>query len=194
VTMTKTERAELSGIVKRNHRVANAAVTQRKADLMGDFEAAMARQWKADDEAWADAVETARKAVAEANRAIAERFEELGLPEEIAPSMVAGWADRGENAKAQRRAELRRVAQSRAEAEAQRAKLELDRSEADLLTRLSVSALTSEEACSFLAQVPSVEALMPAIDVEELPAVVEAAVEAAKEAKRAERARWAALL
>jgi hypothetical protein len=60
------------------------------------------------------------------------------------------------------RSQLHRGGVARIEAQVKSAQLQLDRQEADLLTRLVVGALESDEARAFLGEIPTVSALVPA--------------------------------
>jgi len=62
----------------------------------------------------------------------------------------------------QERTQLRREGEARIVAQIKGALLQLDRQEADLLTRLVAGALESEEARAFLGEIPTVSALVPA--------------------------------
>ena len=58
-------------------------------------------------------MEFANAAIAEASRRIADHSRELGIPPEFAPDVYMGWSGRGQNGSKERRAELRKVAQTR---------------------------------------------------------------------------------
>src|SRR5205814_7946591 len=62
----------------------------------------------------------------------------------------------------QKRTTLHREGTTRVEAQVKAALLQLDRQEADLLTRLVAGALESDEARAFLGEIPTVSALVPA--------------------------------
>jgi len=79
-----------------------------------------------------------------------------------------GWYDRGETAEAKRRAELRKVVQTRLEARAKLAKLEVERHEVSVLEKLAARALESTEARAFLEATPTASELMPAVTLAEL--------------------------
>jgi hypothetical protein len=101
----------------------------------------------------------------DADAEIGKRCRSLGIPEEFRPRLSLGWYDRGENASKARRAELRKVAQTRIAAMAAAARVELETKALDGLTLLAAGSLESAEARAFLAEMPSVELLMPAFDV-----------------------------
>jgi hypothetical protein len=73
-----------------------------------------------------------------------------------------GWYERGENASARRRAELRTVAKTRIDAMAKAAKVEVERQSIGVQSRLVASGLSSDEARTFLATMPTAEALVGA--------------------------------
>jgi hypothetical protein len=166
--MTKAERNELVKILKMRARVANRVVTQRAAQLEADVEQQLATEYKIDEAAWAELTLAATQAVEQADAELAKRCRALGIPEEFRPSLHVSWYDRGENADAKRRTELRRVAYTKIEAMAQQARVGIETAALDGLTQLAAGALESAAAQAFLAKMPTVEALMPALDVSTL--------------------------
>jgi hypothetical protein len=169
--MTKAERDELGKILKARARVANRVVEQQTAKLQADVEQQLATRYKIDDAAWADLTLAATEAVEQADAQLAKRCRALGIPEEFRPGLTVSWYGRGENADAKRRAELRRVAYSRIDALAEQARVAIETAALDGLTLLAAGALESAEARAFLAAMPTVEALMPALDVSTLGAL-----------------------
>lgn len=70
---------------------------------------------------------------------------------------------------ASRRAELRKVATSRLDAQAAAAKAEIDRREANLRADLAARGLVTQEAQDWLAQLPNVaEQLLPRLDLTQI--------------------------
>jgi hypothetical protein len=166
--MTKGERDELAKILKARARVAKSVVEQRAAELLADAEQQLAAKYKISDEAWREIAADAVQIVAEADAEIAKRCRMLGIPEQFRPSLNASWYGRGENADKGRRAELRKVAQTRIAAMAKQARVTIETKALDGQTLLAADALESAEAKAFLASMPTVEALMPALDVASL--------------------------
>lgn len=164
--MSRVERTELAQLVKLRGRVAKEDIATREAQLLADVEAQLAARYDPRHEAWAEITERAQKAVADAE--IAARCRELGIPEEFRPAISTTWYGRGENADRSRRAELRKVAQTRLAANAKAAKVEIDRSTADLLTQLAAGALESSASRSFLEAMPTIDQLMPRLALPEL--------------------------
>ncbi len=169
--MNKAERDELAKILKARARVANRVVEQQAAKLQADVEQQLATRYKIAEAAWADLTLAATEAVEQADAELAKRCLALGIPEEFRPGLTVSWYGRGENADAKRRAELRRVAYSKIEAMAQAARVAIETAALDGLTQLAAGALESAEARAFLAAMPTVEALMPALDVSTLGAL-----------------------
>jgi hypothetical protein len=167
--MTKTEREELKRLARERARVAKADAERRSADLKASFEYQVATYYEYDrDEVWRAAVEAAKEAVEDAVERIEERCVELGIPRELAPTLSVQWVGRGPHAVASRQTELRRVANKRIEAMERSAKHEIDRQALEIQTQLVRAGLTSAEAVAFLEGMPSVDSLMPALDVREL--------------------------
>lgn len=164
--MTRGERSELASLIKERARVAKLGIEQRKAELLAMAEAQLAAIYRIDDEKWQDLGEAAAAAVKAADRELAERCKKLGIPADFRPRLDLSWWGRGENAFKERRAELRKVAVTKLDAEAKRAKIAIDTSKVEILTSLTASGLRSDDARQFLEAMPTVEALMPAIDVE----------------------------
>jgi predicted nucleic acid-binding Zn ribbon protein len=118
---------------------------------------------------WVDITAAAKKAAAEANTALAVRCRERGIPEDFQPRLSLGWRDRGENVFGERRAELRKVAQTQVAALVKEAKLAIDREAAEQLTQLASMGIISQEARAFLGNMPRAEELLPPIDALKLP-------------------------
>lgn len=170
MSMTKGERTELISLCKQRARVAKAMAGERAAELLADFEAQLAAvyAWD-DDETWAEAYKIADAAIADANSQIAERCRELGIPKTFAPSLGGYWRGRGENELNQRRAELRRVAQTRIDTMAKKAKVQIDKASVEVQTHLVREGLGTEEARHFLESgMPTVDSLMPSLAVPEV--------------------------
>jgi hypothetical protein len=170
--VNRTESAELAAIVKRRFRVMRAELEQRKAEAFAEFEAQMATSYEASDRRWAHIVARAKEAHQAAEDEIAKICADEGIPEKWAPSLRLSWWGRGENEVPKRRAELRKVAATRLEAQVRAGKLALERRETELLTDLAVGALESDEAQNFLRGIPSAAALVPGAALAEVEAEV----------------------
>jgi hypothetical protein len=161
-SMTKAERDELAKLVRRREKLAKADADQRGAELLADFERQMAAIYQPDDDpVWQEARRAVQEVVNEARAKISERCRELGIWERSAPDIGAHWYGRGENATAERRAELRKVATTRIAAMTKAAKTEIERQSIEVQTQLVAGGLESVEAREFLASMPTAEALMP---------------------------------
>jgi hypothetical protein len=147
----------LDEVVKMRARTAKTGIDARKAHLLADFEQQMATEYSARDERWAAAVREGKKAVARANAEIQAAFEKAGVPERFRGGLGVGWYPRGENTDPKRRAELRKVATSRLDAQAKAAKLEVDEVTVRLRSELVAGGLTSDDARRWLDELPSVE-------------------------------------
>jgi hypothetical protein len=161
--MTKSEREDLQRLIRQRERVLKSAAKHRTAELLADFENQMGSEFSFDDDAvWQEAMRNAEREVARAKQRIAARCRELGIPDRFAPSVNVYWAVRGdENSVATRRAELRRMAQTRIEAIEQKAITQIEVSCLQAQTELALAGLTSEGARGFLERLPGIETLMP---------------------------------
>ncbi len=173
-TMTKGDRDQLAGIVKMRARVAKSAVGQREAELTADFEQQLATRFDQRATHWAEATAVAEAAVADADRFVAERCAELGIPEEFRPSCRFWWQSRGENAEPTLRAELRKVAVARIAAIGKLAKHQIEQRQADALTALVAHTLDTSTGRAWLESIPSAEELMPVLALAELETEVPA--------------------
>lgn len=168
--MTKGDREELKSLARQQARVEKAGVEERKAAVLAHAEAQLSATYNATAEDWAHLTTAAEQAVKAADAQIAEICRQRGIPESFRPGLHLAWYSRGENAEKARRAELRKLAERRVDAEARAAKLAIDRASLEILTQLATAALTTEAARSFLAGMPSLPQLMPELDVRELGA------------------------
>jgi len=168
--MTKGEREELQRLIRQRERVLKSAAKQRTTQLLADFENQMASEFSFDDDAvWAAAEKAASAEVAKAEQAVATRCRELGIPERFAPGLELHWRNRGYgNLLKSRRDELRRVAQSKAEAIERQAITQIELSCLDFQQRIAVSGLTSDAARELVGSLPSMETLMPRLSYSEL--------------------------
>jgi DNA-binding protein H-NS len=168
--MTKGEREELARLIRQREKVLKSAARQRSAELIADFENQMSQIFSFDqDEIWAQATRAAEAEVAKAQRAVAARCRDLGIPDRFAPSLRLAWSGRGyDNAVEKRRIELRRMATTHIEALERKAATQIELSCLDTSTKLLAAGLTSEAARQFLDALPSVEGLMPALSFNEI--------------------------
>ncbi len=169
--MTKAERVELAKLARMRAKVARTEVDQRAAELRADVERQLSATYQFGDEAWRDVTAAAQAAVAAADEQVAAKCRELGIPDEFRPRLTVQWYRRGENAAADRRAELRKTANAHIEAQAKAAKTTIEARSLDVQTELMAGGLTSGAARQFLAAMPTPAALMPTFDVVELRSI-----------------------
>jgi hypothetical protein len=169
--MTSSERLELAKVVRKRERLAKAGTAVRAAELLAEFEQQMAAAYSFDDDAtWAEAMKAAAEAVKEADRVVAVRCEELGIPRKYRPGIHAEWWGRGETASKERRSELRLVAKTRIAALEKQAKLDIERESLRVQELLVTGGLQSDEARAFMESMPTAETLMPTLSVAEIEA------------------------
>jgi hypothetical protein len=170
MSMQHREREDLQRLVRQREKVLKSAAKQQTAELIADFENQMGSEYSFDqDSVWEAAAEAAQKEVAKAQKLVAARCRELGIPDRFAPSLNLVWHNRGyANTIDKRKEELRRMAQTRIEANEKRAIVQIELSCLDAQTRIATVGLTSEAARSFLEALPSIEALMPQLSFAEV--------------------------
>jgi hypothetical protein len=159
--MTASERRELTKILNGRRRLVQRVIEQRSAQLLADVESQLAKEYDYDADAWSDLTTAAKETIERADQELARRCEELGIRREFRPSIGCSWYSRGENALANRRAELRKVARAKIEVMAASARVEMETKLLDGLEMLARDALETETAHQFLASLPTVEVLMP---------------------------------
>lgn len=167
--MTRAERSELGQLIRKRERVMKSQATERAALMLAEFDAQSAQIYAFDDDAvWKESTLAAEKIVEESNKQIKARCRELGIPSEFAPSLDFGWCERGQNAVAGRRAELRRMAKSRIDAIERETHTKIERLSLTAQTEVIANGLESAAAREFLERMPSLETLMPQIDAKEI--------------------------
>jgi hypothetical protein len=135
------------------------------AKLLAAFEETMAARYSFDqDDVWREAHAAADKAVREAQDKIAQRCKELGIPKQFAPGLNMNWYGRGENAFAQRRAELRQLAKAKIDDAVHERIRAIERRAVEARTRIVEMSLDSEAALKLLNDLPPIEEEIRALD------------------------------
>ena len=167
-SMTRNEREDLQRLVRQREKLQKSAAKLRSAKLLADFENQMGAIYQPeDDPVWQEAERIAQEASDKANSAIAKRCAELGIVKQFAPSLTCDWHHRGDwSANSKRRTELRKMATTRIAAIEQKALVTIEASSVEAQTQLCIAGLTSEAARAFVAALPTVESLMPALSFE----------------------------
>jgi len=172
--MTKQERTELGALIRKREKVLKLHAAERSAAMLAEFDLQMAQAYSYDrDETWKQLAEDARHAVEQARLGIAKRCEELGVPREFAPDMSCHWHGRGQNASKERRDELRRAAKSKIEALEREAATKIERMSLEAQTQVVAMGLESDAAQKFLKDMPSMDLLMPPIEIGEIHTLIE---------------------
>jgi hypothetical protein len=165
---TQREREALLRVARMNAKIAKEGIAQREAQLLAKADEDLAAAYRFDDDAWAEITRAAEAAVYKADQRIAQACRDLGIQERFRPQLTISWSGRGENAVAERRAELRKVARAKIKAAGQEAKLAIDRQAAKVMTDLIAGGLKSAEAKALLESIPAADKLMPPVAVAEL--------------------------
>ena len=168
--MNKAEREDLQRLVRQREKALKSAAKLAKADLIADFENQMGQEFRFDqDEVWAEASRLAGAAVSKAQEQIKARCREIGIPDRFAPRLSLNWCNRGYgNLLKERRDELRKMAVTAAEAQEQKAIVQIELSSVDAQTKLAVSGLTTDAARGFVEALPSIDDLMPKLSFAEV--------------------------
>jgi hypothetical protein len=167
--MTKGEREELKRLARERARVAKHDAQSRTADLKAMFEMQLSEAYSFNsEEVWSSAVQIAREECATAQAKISERCDELGIPSAMHPVVQFDWQSRGPFAIAGQQQNLRRAAHQRIAAQERAAIAAIDRAALEIQTNLVRAGLTSDAAIDFLSAMPSVNDLMPPVNMDEL--------------------------
>jgi len=166
--LSRRDYTDLAALVRRQEQVAKTQAKQRAAELRADFEAQLATIFEANDERWRFVTERLNETTAAANAELQRICADGGVRPEFAPSFTLAWYGRGQNMEKERRAELRRVAETRIEAMEQAAKAEIERRSVEFQAHLLGGILETEPARALLAAMPKAADLMPAVDAAEL--------------------------
>jgi hypothetical protein len=169
--MTNGERFSLERVVKMRAEVLRGNVKAKRAEMLADVEARLSQTYQQYEEAWKGAVLKAQEAISAVNEQVKETLAAEGVPVTFMPSMVTMWMERGESAWAGRRNELRKRAEARITAGVEAAVLKVSTWEADTMTKLLATSLSSEEAAAFLAALPSIDDIMLSFEVKDLEAL-----------------------
>jgi hypothetical protein len=161
--ISKSEREDLQRLVRQREKVLKSAAKQRSADLLAEFENQIGQEYRFDqDKIWEQAEKLAQAVIDKAQKQVAARCRELGIPDQFAPSLDLVWNNRGyDNTVAGRRAELKRMAQTQIDAIERKAIVEIEMSCLEAQTALAVAGLTSDAAKAFVEGLPKIEVLMP---------------------------------
>jgi hypothetical protein len=166
--MTAAERTDLARVVRLRAKIRRSDVDEHKARQLAKVEQQLAKIYSKHDKRWAAITEAAQKVTDEANAQIRKICMDGGTVPEFGPCLYLGWEGRGENAFTARRAELRKVATTQIEANARAARMRIDRAEASLLEQITARGLRTDDAKKFLESMPSIEELMPNLEIGEL--------------------------
>jgi hypothetical protein len=167
--MTKADRDDLLRLARARAKLAKVKAAEREKILVAEVEDLLVAEFEAEDQLWAEAVTVAEEAARKANEHITAQCELLGIPPRHSPRLVLGWEERRAEFKvAQRRQELRRVAQSRLAALTAAAKARIDESLLETETALIAGGLESGEARAVLESMPTADQLMPALSLDDL--------------------------
>lgn len=169
--MTGRERSDLQSLARMNARVSKADVDAVVAARYAAFENDLARDWTAQELEVEQLIAEAQVKIDEINAKITAECDRLNIRPELRPRMGGGlWTS--PRASREREIEFRRKAKAELEAAGKRAKVEIDRQSAAVITQIVSTGLTSNEATAMLGKVATPEDLVPTLDVRDLEALV----------------------
>lgn len=166
-SLTRAERGDLQRVARLRAKVARNGIDAVKAQRLLEFERELQARYEVDHVAWAELTAEAEATVSRIDAEIAERCKALGIRPEFRPRITASWYRAGENASRERQAELRKLARLELDAMGKAAKQRIDAAELETVTAIVAVGLNSQ-ARELLEAMPSVEELIPALEVEAL--------------------------
>jgi hypothetical protein len=166
--MTRADRDELRRALRAWHQVAKADLKAVKAERLAAFEEQIATIYNPYDEAWADARRRADAVAKELQAVIDAEMDARGVPPAFRPIAGVHMSGRGENETASRRAELRKVAMTRLDADEKDALAKVQRAIAERELDLVAGALETVDAAAWLDRLPQPEALIAPLDIKQL--------------------------
>jgi hypothetical protein len=174
--MKQSEIKHVSQALRARVKAARATIIALGPKLKANFEVEVSRRYPArGDAVWLDAMEKLDRATKEQRARVAERCEELGIPHRFRPT-IAGphWSDWHDSyAYKSLRAELCRVANLQIDDMLKTRLAEMERDSADIQFEIASQGCLTDAAKEFMAKLPSIDALIPAITMEEVQALIE---------------------
>jgi hypothetical protein len=174
--MKQSEIKHVSQALRARVKAARATIIALGPKLKATFEAEVSRRYPAKgDPVWLDAMKKLNQAT-EAQRArVAERSEELGIPHRFRPDISGPrWSDWHDcQGYKGLRAELCRVANLQIDDMLKTRLAEMERDSADIQFEIASQGCVTDAAKEFMAKLPSIDALIPAITMDEVQALVE---------------------
>ncbi len=167
--MTSADRQALIRITKARAKQAEREAEMREKTLYAEVIDLMTAEFEAHDRLWKEAVTIAEEYAAKANAQIQARCAELGIPPKDAPGLELGWRRRGgEYENERRRAELRKLAETRLAALTKTAKTMIQSAALNTEEQLVLGGLESDQAREVFESMPTVEQLMPPLSLDDL--------------------------
>jgi hypothetical protein len=166
--MTKAERENFFRLNRARERAAKNALAARAAQLWADFERQMDTYYAFDQEpVWKEAMRQAEEVVTQMQAKVNDQSQALGIPKRFAPTIYLGW--QGQHYALEKlRIALRKTARAQLDAGEKAGRIEIERKSLEIQTELVADSLSTTAAKEFLERLPSVEALMPPLELKEL--------------------------
>lgn len=164
--ITKQEQENIMRVIRSREKALKTMAVARAAELKSEFEAQISRVYDpAENPIWDEAVKAAKAAVAEAEAKIDAECDRLCIPKEFRPSVAMKWYERGRNVLAERRAELRSLANAQIDEAKKRALERIDLQMNAARERVLITGLGAE-AIALLNELPALEEMMPTLSID----------------------------
>jgi hypothetical protein len=167
--MTRADRDQLIRVARLRAKQAEREAEMRQKVLLAEVQDQLTAEFSAHDQLWKEAVVIAEEALAKANAQIQAQCADLGIPAKDAPELLLGWKARSPQYEDKaRRAELRKLAETRLTALTKTAKTAIQSAALATEEKLILGGLQSSEARESFASMPTVEQIMPPLSLEDL--------------------------
>ena len=168
------ERRELRSVVRQQMKVLRAEVQQRRHELVAEAEGRLVEKYREQDRLSDELGERLARLTADSNRQLKEILGEFEAVLDGRWGRTSGFSVPWISRKNGNRDQLHKAMIAGIDAQVKQATLALDRQEADLLRDLSMEALESSAARSFLNRIPTVGELVPSKRLREIEAQFDA--------------------
>jgi hypothetical protein len=174
--MKQSEIKHVSQALRARVKAARATIVALGPKLKATFEAEVTRRYPAKgDPVWQDAMKKLDRATEEQRARVADRCEELGIPHRFRPDISGPhWSDWHDcQGYKGLRAELCRVAYLQTDDMLKTRLAEMERDSADIQFEIASNGCVTDAAKTFMARLPSIDAMIPAITIDQVQALVE---------------------
>lgn len=163
MTITRSDRRELTALIKLHFKTLRAEVVEREAKMTAEVETMLAERYRDEDALIQECQGKAAKIAAAANAQLQELMDEYaeqfdgGTWSRVSPF----WAPHVYRRNREDREQVRKAMAATIKARTRTARLEIDRREADLLRSLAMDAIEGTDAKAVARALPGIDEVAP---------------------------------